>query len=44
MYTVVNCVLFLTLEEDISYFGQLGKVIVCGNFNGRVSNKLDYIA
>ena len=43
MYNVINCDLFQTLEEDIAYFDQFGRVIVCGDFNGRVSNKLDYI-
>ena len=41
--TVVNCDLFQTLEDDIVYFDRLGRVTVCGDFNGRVSNKLDYI-
>ena len=43
MYNIINCNLFQILEEDISYFEQYGRVIVCGDFNGRVANKLDYV-
>ena len=34
--------LFQTLQDDIFYFEKLGTVII-GDFNGRVSNKLDYV-
>ena len=35
--------LFQTLQDDIFYFEKLGTVIIAGDFNGRVSNKLDYV-
>ncbi|MEW8547527.1 MAG: reverse transcriptase family protein, partial [Candidatus Thiodiazotropha sp.] len=43
MYNIAQCDLFQTLENDIAHFDQLGSVIVCGDFNGRIANKLDYI-
>ena len=35
--------LFQTLQDGIFYFEKLGTVIIAGDFNGPVSNKLDYI-
>lgn len=35
--------LFQTLQDDIFYFEKLGTIIIAGDFNGRVSNKLDYV-
>ena len=31
------------MQDDIFYFEKLGTVIIAGDFNGRVSNKLDYV-
>ena len=35
--------LFQTLQDDICYFEKLGTAIIAGDFNGRVSNKIDFI-
>ena len=35
--------LYQTLQDDICYFEKLGTVIIAGDFNGRVSNKIDFI-
>lgn len=36
--------LFQTLQNDISFYEKVGTVVIAGDFNGRVSNKLDYVA
>ena len=42
-FNIVQCDLFQTLQNDICDFDQLGVVMILGDFNGRVANKLDYI-
>ena len=35
--------LFQTLQNDIYFYENIGTVIIAGDFNGRVSSKLDYV-
>ena len=44
-YNVFNVTLFDILQNDINHFTDLGKVLVCGDFNARVGNskRHDYI-
>jgi len=43
-YNVINCDFFQLLQEDIYYFTDLGKVIICGDLNARVGkNRHDFV-
>ena len=42
-YYVHNVDLFELLEDDINYYSNHGKVLICGDFNCRVVLKPDYI-
>ena len=43
IFNIVQCDFFQTLQNDICDFDQLGVVMIIGDFNGRIANKLDYI-
>ena len=43
IFNIVQCHLFQTLQNDICDFDQLGVVMIIGDFNDRIANKLDYI-
>ena len=42
-YNTVDVDLFETLENDISFFQEIGDVFFTGDFNSRVGNKSDFI-
>jgi len=43
VYNTINVDLFDILENDVSYYSELGSVFVTGDLNSRTSNKCDFI-
>ena len=43
VYNTLNVDLFEILENDITYYSELGQIFVVGDLNSRVGNKYDYI-
>lgn len=43
VYNTINVDLFDILENDITYFSEIGKVYIAGDLNSRVGNKCDFI-
>ncbi len=40
----IDTALFELLQADVNHFEKLGRIFVTGDFNGRIGQRLDYIA
>jgi exonuclease III len=43
VYNTINVDLFDILENDITYFSEIGNVFITGDLNSRIGNKIDFI-